>query len=299
MRVRSGAVEIDVEADDAHASREPLLLIMGLAAQMVLWPDGLCDRLRARGFRLIRMDNRDIGRSTHLSHLPVPDGGRALARSVLKLPVHAPYRLEDMADDARAVLDALGIEKAHVVGASMGGMIAQTLAVRNPERFLSLTSIMSAPGGRRALVGVQRAALRSLFRKPPTTREESAASMVRTFQIIGSRTHPVDEALVRSMGEQSFDRGLNPAGVARQFAAILASGSRRDRLKQLRMPALVIHGTQDPLVPAHAGRDTARLIPNARLLELGDMGHDLPTPLWDTIADAIASLARDARAGRG
>lgn len=288
MRVQSNGIEIEVEAD---AEGEPLVLLMGIGAQLVMWPDDLCARLRAAGFRLIRMDNRDVGLSTHLGHLPVPDPRKALLRAALGLRVDAPYDLGDMADDVAGVLDALGIERAHVAGASLGGMIAQTFAIRHTRRTASLTSIMSTPGDRRYALGAQPRALRALLGPAPRTREEAVQRMLTTFRAIGSRTHPVDEERLRGVAERAFDRGLNPAGFARQMAAICASGSRRQALRTLDVPTLVIHGSQDPLIPVAAGRATARLVPKARLLELGDMGHDLPRPLWGTFAGAIRSLA--------
>lgn len=286
---------VDLCVEDSGGEGEPLVLVMGIGAQLVLWPDGLCERLAARGFRVIRLDNRDVGLSTHLSHLPVPDPRRTLARAALGLPIDAPYTLSHMAGDVRVVLDALGVDRAHIAGMSMGGMIAQTFCIEHPERALTLTSIASTTGDRRYAFAARPAALRALLRAPPRTREESAEGTVAAFRAIGSKTHPPDLALLRHMGALAFDRGTNPAGFARQLAALCASGSRRAALRSLRVPTLVIHGSQDPLIPAAAGRATASLVPNARLLELGDMGHDLPPALWDTMADAIAGLARDAR----
>ncbi len=296
MRVLANGIDIEVEADE-HG--EPLLLLMGIGAQLVHWPDGFCDGLRAAGFRLIRMDNRDVGKSTHLGHLPVPDLRATLLRMAVGLPVQAPYDLADMADDARAVLDQLGIEKAHVLGASMGGMIAQTLALRAPERVRSLTSIMSSTGDRRFALSARPAAMKALLGPAPRTKQETVERMLRVYRAIGSRTHRPDEAVIVDIAERSFERGANPQGFARHLAAICASGSRRALLPSLRVPTLVVHGTQDPLIPVAAGRATARLIPNARLLELGDMGHDLPRPLWRTLIGAVRAIAHDADARAG
>ncbi len=292
MKVRANGIEIEVESIGEGV---PVVLIMGIGAQLVLWPEDFCARLVELGFTVVRMDNRDIGMSTHLHDLPVPDPRVSLARAALGLRVHAPYTLGDMAGDVAAVLDALGHRRAHIVGASMGGMIAQTFAIHHPERTTSLTSIMSTPGDARYAFGARPRAVRALLGALPRSREEAAERMVRTFRAIGSRTHAVDEDFARDIGARSYDRGANPAGFARQMAAICASPSRRAALAKLTMPALVIHGTQDPLIPVEAGRATARAIPNARLLELGDMGHDLPRPLRRTIANAIGSLADDAR----
>ena len=296
MKTRSKS-GIDIEFETQGAG-DPLLLIMGISAQLVMWPDEFCTRLVDRGFHVIRMDNRDVGLSTHLHHAGVPDVRASIMRTALGLRVAAPYRLEDMAGDSVAVLDHLGIDRAHIVGASMGGMIAQTLALEHTARVASLTSIMSTPGDRLFALGASPFAVRALMGPQPRTREESATRTFEVFSAIGSRTHRPDEALLRNMGERSFDRGANAAGFARHLAAICASGSRTEGLRKLRVPTLVIHGTQDPLIPVAAGRATARHVRNARMLELADMGHDLPRPLWDTIADAIRSVARDAETVR-
>lgn len=293
MDVAGDGVTLHVE--DFGGTGEPLLLVMGIGAQKVYWPVELCEVFQSRGFRVIRMDNRDIGESSHLSHLPVPNPVRTLARAALGLKVDAPYTLSHMAGDLRVVLDALGIAKAHVAGMSMGGMIAQTFCIEHPDRALSLTSMSSTTGDRRYAFAASPGALRALLRPTPRTRDEYAERTLEMSSAIGGKTHPPEVDLLKRIGHESFDRGTNPAGFARQLAAICASGSRRKALAQLRLPTLVIHGTQDPLVPASAGRATAALVPNARFLELGDMGHDLPRPLWNVLADAIQGLARDAR----
>jgi pimeloyl-ACP methyl ester carboxylesterase len=290
MQVTTSGASIAVEADPGEGL--PLLMLMGLGVPRALWPDGFCDRLRARGFRLIRMDNRDVGDSSRLSHLGAPDLRRVLLRATLGLDVGAPYDLGHMADDARAVLDALGIARAHVAGASMGGMIAQTLALEHPDRVASLTSIMSSPGDRRYGWMAKPRAVRALMRPAGRTPEEQVTRLCDTLRAIGSRTLPRDEHELRLLAERCVASGIDPAGFARQFAAICASGSRRAALPGLRLPTLVVHGAQDPLIPLAAARAMARLVPGARLLELAEMGHDLPAPFWDTIADAIAALAR-------
>ncbi|NUP11629.1 MAG: alpha/beta hydrolase [Polyangiaceae bacterium] len=277
-----------------EGSGEPLLMLMGIGAQLVHWPDGFVERLRAEGFQTIRIDNRDVGMSTHLRHLPAPDMRATLLRTALGLPISAPYTLADMADDALGVLDALGIPRAHVLGASMGGMIAQTFALRHTGRVASLTSIMSTPGDKRYAFAARPSALGALLGRPPRTREEMVVHFSRIYRAIGSRTHATDEAILRQIAERSFDRGLNPPGFARHMAAICASGSRRSALRTLRVPTLVVHGAQDPLIPVAAGRATARLVPDARLLELGDMGHDLPQPLWGAVAGAVRAIAERA-----
>ncbi len=288
MKVAANGIEIEVE-DEGRG--EPLVLLMGIGAQLVLWPEELCAMLRGRGFRVIRMDNRDVGLSSYLRHLPVPDPRKVLLRAALGLRVDAPYTLEDMAADVVGVMDALGVERAHVVGASMGGMIAQTVAIRFPERVAALTSIMSTTGQRRYTLRTKPGALSALLGRPPRTKEEAVDRMLTTFRAIGSKTLPRSEDMLRSIAERSFDRGTNPAGFARQLAAIVASGSRAEGLRGLRVPALVIHGSQDPLIHVSAGRATAALIPNARMLELADMGHDLPPPLFRQMSDAIREVA--------
>jgi pimeloyl-ACP methyl ester carboxylesterase len=293
MKVRANGIDIEVEIDEATPSneRDPLVLVMGIGAQLVHWPDGFLDALRSAGFRLLRLDNRDVGLSTNLRHLSVPDPRKVMARAMLGLPVEAPYSLADMADDVVGVLDALGIRRAHVLGASMGGMIAQTFALRHPERLASLVSVMSTPGDRRFAVRAQPRAMKALLGPQPRNREETVERMVNIYRVIGSRTHPPDEGIVRLIGERSYDRGANPAGFLRHFAAIAAAGSRRRALGGVTAPTLVIHGSQDPLIHVSAGRATAQAIPNARMLELGDMGHDLPRPLWGAISGAVRSIA--------
>lgn len=276
-------------ADDA----EPMVLIMGLAAQMIQWDDDFCMQLAERGFRVIRFDNRDIGQSTKLS-----GGKRLTAFELLKLrflriPVASEYKLIDMARDLTGLLDALGIKAAHLVGASMGGMIAQEAALSFPRRVLSLTSIMSTTGDPR-LPQPTREAAAMLLAPPPATRDEFIARYAKTWTLLRAGSFPQDEAMDRERAERTYARGLNPAGVGRQLRAVLASGSRKQRLAALRVPTLVIHGAVDPLVPPAHGRDTAESIPGAELLMIERMGHALPIPMWPTIIDAIARHAQRA-----
>jgi len=273
-----------------RSSDDPLLLVMGLGAQMILWHEDFCEQLAARGHRVIRFDNRDIGKSTWLDELGIPDVMGAMTAAFTRQSIAAPYLLRDMAADAAGVLDALGIETAHVVGASMGGMIAQSLAIEFPKRLRSLTSIMSSTGNPN-LPPASQAAMSALLAPPPTNREESIERAVSVFRTIGSPGFPFDEAEMRERAGRAYDRGFNPAGVARQMVAILASGSRNEALKGVRVPALVIHGKDDPLVPLPAGEDTAAAIPGAELMVIPGMGHDLPRPLWPRIIDAISALA--------
>jgi len=277
------------------ASAEPMLLIMGLGAQMVLWDDAFCERLAARGFRVIRFDNRDIGQSSKLS------GGKRLTPMellklrFLKIPVAAPYKLRDMAEDTTGLMDVLGIKSAHLVGASMGGMIAQEIAISFPQRVRSLTSIMSTTGNPRIPPPTREAAA-LLMAPPPTTKDEYLARFAQTWKMLRVGRFPEDEAFDRARGERCFERGLSPAGVGRQFRAILASGSRKGRLHAVQAPTLVIHGTVDPLVHPAGGKDTAASIPGAKLLMIEGMGHALPIPMWPQIIDAIDKHAHGASA---
>ena len=273
---------------------EPLVLIMGLGAQMIHWDDDFCRQLASRGFRVIRFDNRDIGKSTQMT------GGKRLgALELLKLklfktPVDAPYKLYDMATDTISLLDALHIKSAHIVGASMGGMIAQEIAIVFPERVRSLTSIMSTTGNPK-VPGPTREASALLMAPPVTTRDEFIVRFAQTWKLLRVGSFPQDEALDRDRAIRTFERGLHPAGVGRQLRAILASGSRKERLAKVKAPTLVIHGTVDPLVRPEGGKDTAASIPGAKLLMIEGMGHALPIPMWPQIIDAIDKHAHGAK----
>jgi pimeloyl-ACP methyl ester carboxylesterase len=262
-----------------------LLLVMGLATQMLGWHADFCAALAERGFFVIRFDNRDIGRSSRMAGRPP-----TLQQLVLRSRAAAGYSLDDMAADGVGLLDHLGIERAHVVGASMGGMIAQTLAARHPSRVLSLVSIMSNTG---ALWSGQ-PALRMypvLLRPRPTDREGFVEASLRTFAAIGSPGFGRDEEDLRLMAAESYDRGHDPASAGRQLAAIVASGDRTPLLRTITAPALVIHGTADRLVRPSGGRATARAIPGAMLMLVEGMGHDLPRGAWPQILDAITANA--------
>lgn len=268
-----------------------ILLVMGLGGQLTLWPDEFVDALNARGFRTIRYDNRDVGLSTRFDAAGVPNIKWMVVRSMLRLPVRSAYTLADMAADGMALLDHLGVARAHVVGASMGGMIAQHIAARYPDRVLSLTSIMSSSGNRR-LPRAKKEAMDALANRPMSgDKEDLIAYSVRTARVIGSPGYPADEDRLQRRVRSDFERGWYPQGVARQMAAIVADGDRRALLRTIAAPTLVIHGEADPLVPLEAGRDTAANIPGARLLTIPGMGHDLPLALVDTMADAIAGHA--------
>jgi pimeloyl-ACP methyl ester carboxylesterase len=283
-RAAANGIEIVYETI-GDPSKPPLLLVMGLGMQLIHWDRELCERIAGRGFWVIRFDNRDAGLSTQIG-APVPN----LARAMTGLRIDAPYLLDDMADDAFGLLDHLGIEAAHLVGASMGGMIAQTMAIRRPERVLSLTSIMSTTGERR--VGRPKLRVWSvLTRRAPTGKDSYVEYFVRMFKLIGSRGFPVDEERLRELAAATHERGHHPAGTGRQLAAIMASGDRTERLRQLRMPVTVFHGRSDPLVPFRGGRATAEAIPGARLVAIPGMGHDLPREVWPQLVDAIADTA--------
>ncbi len=272
------------------ADRPALLLIMGLGTQMVGWNADFCGALAQRGFFVIRYDNRDCGRSTRFDGVPPP----SLLELVRRRPRRPAYTLGDMADDGAGLLQHLGVDAAHVVGASMGGMIAQLLAARCPERVLSLVSIMSSTGSRWTGQPAMRV-YPYLLRRPPAKREAYIERMVRLFRVIGSPGFDRDERALRDMAATSFDRGLTAAGTARQLAAIIGAGNRAAHLRRIRAPTLVIHGTDDALIAASGGRATARLIPGARLMLIKGMGHDLPRQVWPRIIDAIEENA--ARAG--
>jgi pimeloyl-ACP methyl ester carboxylesterase len=267
-----------------------MLLVMGLGTQMLGWHEEFCEALAGRGFHVIRFDNRDNGRSTKLSHLPAP----TLRQLALRDRKAASYSLDDMADDAIGLLDHLDIGRAHVVGASMGGMIAQTIAIRHPDRVLSLVSIMSNTGAR--LTGQPALGVLPIFlKRAPRTRAAYVDHIVALFETIGSPGFDRDEAEFRALQERAFDRGIDPSGTARQLAAIMTGGNRAARLRRVDVPALVIHGKADRLVNPSGGRATAKAIPGARLLLIDGMGHDLPRGVWPQLVDGIADTA--ARAG--
>lgn len=290
-QVSANGIALEYE-DYGDKSAPPLLLVMGLGAQLTLWPIELVEALVSRGFRVIRYDNRDIGLSHKMEGARAPGMVRHILMKRFGLNPRVPYTLADMAKDGVGLLDALGIGKAHVVGASMGGMIAQHIAFTHPERVLSLTSIMSTTGNPK-LPPAQKQALDVLTRRPASMAETVLIEHgVKIGRTIGSPGYPTDEARLRANVTRDFRRSFYPAGMPRQLAAIIADGCRRQRLAGVRAPTLVIHGEGDPLVPVEGGRDTAAHIPGARLKTIPGMGHDLPLALVDEIADAIAEHAR-------
>jgi pimeloyl-ACP methyl ester carboxylesterase len=269
------------------------LLIMGLGTQMVAWQEEFCEALAERGLYVVRFDNRDIGRSTRMSGRP-PSISQLLRRSRSA----ARYTLADMAEDAVALLRELDLAPAHVIGASMGGMIAQTVAARHPESVRSLVSIMSNTGSRWS--GQPSLRVYSMFlRRAPQEREAFIDHMVGVFKTIGSRTLPRDPGELRELAARSFDRGHDVAGPGRQLGAIIAAGDRTPELRRITAPTLVVHGTADPLVTPSGGRATARAIAGARLMTVEGMGHDLPRAVWPRVIDAIAAHAHEADADAG
>jgi pimeloyl-ACP methyl ester carboxylesterase len=266
---------------------EPMLLLMGLASPLIWWDPELCSMLARRGYYVITPDNRDVGRSTKLAGRVTR---RMLVRAFTGLPVRSPYSMSDMAGDAFELLDHLGIERAHVVGVSMGGMIAQTMAIEEPDRVLSLTSIMSTTGGR--TVGWQHPRLfPALLRPLRPGREAYADGSVAMWHLIGSPGYPRPEQDTRDVAVQTYDRGINPSGALRQMMAILTQPNRAARLHDVRVPTLVIHGLADRMVHVSGGRATAAAVPGAELLLVDGMGHDLPPELFATFADAIHRTA--------
>lgn len=292
-QVEANGIALEFE-EYGDPNAPPLLLVMGLGAQLTLWPMELVEALVGRGFRVIRYDNRDIGLSHKMEGARAPGMVRHILMKRIGLNPRVPYTLADMAADGVGLLDALGIAKAHVVGASMGGMIAQHIAFSHPDRVLSLTSIMSTTGHPK-LPAAQKDAIAVLIRRPASLAEtvliEHGMKIGRT---IGSPGYPTDEGRLRATTTANVRRSLYPAGMPRQLAAIIADGDRRQRLAKVTAPTLVIHGERDPLVPVEGGRDTAAHIPGSRLKTIPGMGHDLPLALVDEIADLIADHARSA-----
>ena len=277
---------VDIEYITQGDPSDPaLLLVMGLGAQLITWPDGFVDGLRQRGLFVIRFDNRDSGLSTKFDGLP--DIMALFAGTDLS---STTYRIEDMADDAAALLGALGIAQAHVVGVSMGGMITQALVVNHPELFLSASSIMSTTGNR-AVGAPTGEAMTALLRPAATSREEAIQAGVEGSLVIGSPGYPTDEGILRERAAAAYDRSYCPDGTVRQLGAILGSPDRTEGLRGVGIPFLVVHGEADPLVTLSGGEATAAAVPGSKLLTIPGMGHDLPQALWGTITDAIVANA--------
>ena len=281
--VHANGIDIEYVTDGDPADR-PMLLVMGLGAQLITWPQGFVDALCEKGFFVIRYDNRDSGFSTKFEGLPEITslfGGD---------PSSAPYLIEDMADDAAGLLTELGLSKVHVVGASLGGMITQALTIHHQDRFLTACSIMSTTGDRS--VGAPTGeAITALLRPMATSREEAIEASVAGSKVIGSPAYPVDEQILRTRAAAAFERSYCPEGTARQLAAILASPDRSEGLHGVELPFLVLHGQADPLVTLSGGQATADAVSGAKLITYPGMGHDLPEILWNDVSDAIVANA--------
>ena len=293
-QVKANGIEIEYESF-GPADRDAVLLIMGFSAQLTMWPTELCEELVSRGYRVIRFDNRDVGLSAKLEAKGIPDMEKLFGALMTGAAVEAPYSLDDMAADAAGLLDALKIERAHIVGASMGGMIAQLVAANHPEKTLSLTSIMSNTGNPDLPQGSPEAMGALLAPAPaPDDIEAIVARGINTWKVIGSPGYPTDDQQLRQWVMRDAKRSYYPQGVTRQFAAIVANGDRRPKLKNIKVPTVVLHGADDPLVPVAGGKDTADNIPGAELRVIPGMGHDFPLGLVPVFADAIEAAARRA-----
>ncbi len=282
---------IEIAYDDRGNPADPaILLIMGLGTQMTAWPEAFCDALAARGFRVVRLDNRDIGLSTKFDAAPPIDLAAVLQRVMAGQKIDPPYQLTDMAADAVGLMDRLAIRKAHIVGASMGGMIAQIVAAEYPDRVRSLVSIMSSSGDP-GLPQAKPEAIAAIMQARPdgSDRELAVQHGMRVYRAIGSPGFPTSDDELRAKVGAAFDRSYYPPGVGRQFAAIMANGSRVGMLKKLSVPTLVLHGADDPLVPVEAGRHTAALIPGSNLTVIPGMGHDIAPGLIPILVEAIAA----------
>ncbi len=289
---RTPANPIAIEYETfGEPSASPVLLIMGLGGQLIHWDEAFCSLLAELGRYVIRFDNRDVGLSAKLDDLHAPDTRQAVLSRLEGRSLFAAYTLDDMADDAVRLLDWLGIARAHVVGTSMGGMIAQYMAIRHPARLLSLTSIMADAGE----PGVPGPEAMIAFDPPPTDRETYVTQILDTLRALSGPRFPLEEHGARQLALNAFERGVHPAGFARQLAAIFASGSRKEALRSVHVPTLVIHGDADPLVPLAGGVETAEAVPHAKLHIIQGMGHELPPAAWPEIIEAIGVHTRAAR----
>lgn len=287
-RANCNGIELEYETFGTPGD-SPILLIMGLGAQMTMWDESFCDGLRAEGHFVIRYDARDTGLSTRFESAGIPDIAEIMATIARGGQAEVPYLLDDMADDAAALLSALELDAAHVVGASMGGMVAQALAIRHPERVLTLTSIMSTTGSP-DLPPARPEAMARLMRPAADGRDGYIDGFVETMQIVSGSGFPFDAAQARERAGQLYDRSFYPVGQTRHTAAVVASGSRKEALGSVRVPTLVIHGTEDPLVPVEGGIDTHESIPGSELMLIEHMGHGMPEPVVPQLIQAIAKL---------
>lgn len=289
MQISANGLALEVE-DHGPTSGEPLLLIMGLGMQLLGWPDGLVQQLVDAGFRVIRYDHRDVGLSQGLDHLGEPNVALASMQHLLHLPVKSPYSLADMAEDARGLLDALGLASAHVCGASMGGMIAQHLAARHPQRVRSLTVMMSTSGARH-LPGPRWRVRSGLLARPPADHAGRVAHNADFVRLIGSPAYPAAPGSIEARIDRALKRAYRPRGLVRHLAAVAADADRSPLLRQIQAPTQIIHGDADPLVPLAGGRDLAAKIPGARLDIVPGMGHDLPEALFARFTQGISEAA--------
>jgi pimeloyl-ACP methyl ester carboxylesterase len=291
-RVPANGIEIAYETFGDRGA-PPVVLVMGLGTQMLAWPDELCSDLADRGHFVVRFDNRDVGASTHLRGVRAPHVAQVAARR--KRP---PYTIDDMADDCLGLVDALELGPVHLVGASLGGFIAQTAALHRPDSLRSLTLIMTSTGSRRVGQADPRLLGRLLKRRVVTDREQAMDAVIETFRVIGSKGYALDEERLRDVGARSFDRAYDPGGYYRQLAAVVGQPNRTEELRRLDLPTLVMHGLHDPLVAPSGGLALARVIRGARFVGFSGMGHDLPRALWPEFADHISALVRRAEAAR-
>lgn len=283
--------DIEIAFDTFGAdSGEPLLLIMGLGSQMVAWDEEFCGQMAAFGYRVIRFDNRDIGLSTKFNKSGAPDIAALEKELQRDEDPRLPYTLFDMAEDAAGLIKTLGYDSAHIVGESMGGMIGQLMAIHLPECIRTFTSLMSSTGDP-TLPPPDPKAMEILHEPFPTDRKGYIEAFVRAYKVLNGPVIPISDKLTRKWAEQSFDRGLNPEGITRQYATMLASGDRTEMLKSVSVPTLVIHGDTDPILPVECGIATANAIPSAKLKIIEGMGHALPEAVWPRIIEAIAAHA--------
>jgi pimeloyl-ACP methyl ester carboxylesterase len=292
-RARANGIDIEYETlgDRSHPA---MLMIMGLGAQLVHWPDTFCQGLAERGFHVVRFDNRDSGLSTKFTSAGRPDLSAVVTQVMMGQRADVPYRLDDMAADAVGLIDALGIAKAHMIGASMGGSIAQLVAFHHPARTRSLVSMMST-SGRPELGAAEREVVKVILgRPPPDDREALIRHILRVRQAIGSPRHPESEAEHRALVERALVRAYNPDGNDRQYAAVIASGHRVELLAKVRVPTLVLHGEDDPLLPQDHARDTAMLVPGAEIEVYPGWGHDIPKGMIPTLVERIAVFCKAA-----
>lgn len=286
--VRANGIDIAYDTFGDN-TKPPMILIMGLSSQMIIWEDDFCSQLAGKGFWLIRFDNRDVGNSSKLDLLGMPNFRDMLHGKVAGMP----YTLDDMAYDTLGLIEALGLPSAHIVGASMGGMIAQLLAMNNPERVRTLSIIMSSSGNP-LLPPPKPEALQFLYRPFPTQEDDYTDHFIRMWQILSGEELPMEELRLRDLAERTFERGVSPVASARQLAAIFASGSRKERLGSIKAPTLVIHGEEDPLLRVECGIDIAQSIPGSKLKLIPGMGHALPPVVWDEIIGAVSDHAKSA-----